>query len=129
MDTDGPEEESMSPELKFPFGKYKGQKVETIRLCDPQYIVWLHDKATLSGEIKTVVEAIYDECVDAANKKISPGQPQRRKSMTPSINFSKEMGLPGEVDFMGNYSDDEGAEIPNFGYMTNEEMSDSGGME
>lgn len=118
---------SLNPEAKIPFGKYKGFTVDKIRLCDPQYIVWLHDKANIVGPIKKEIEAIYDDCVEAANKdKKKSHEPQRRKSASQLGAGTLYAGEGIHVDFMGNYSDDDGAEIPNFGYMTNEEMDDHG---
>lgn len=108
---------SLNPNSKLLFGKYKGISIDNIRLCDPQYIVWLHDKATLTGEIKKEVAACYDECVEAANRK-NQTDPQRRKSAAQTFG--------PRIDFMGNYSDEDGAEIPNMGYMTNEEMDSHG---
>lgn len=119
---------SLNPNAKMPFGKYKGTSIDNIRLCDPQYIVWLHDKADLRGEVAAEVAACYDDCVATANKKIS-SEPQKRKSISRiSCNLlGTDFGAgEGKIDFLGNYSDDHGAEIPNMGYMTNEEMDDHG---
>lgn len=118
---------SLNPNSKISFGKYKGYTVDKIRLCDPQYIVWLHDKANIVGPIKKEIEAIYDECVEAANKeKKKSGEPLRRKSSSQAFGPPNQFEFSdgSAIDFMGNYSDDDGAEIPNFGYMTNDEMDD-----
>lgn len=68
--------------ILIPFGKYKGRSLEQIRLCDPQYVIWMKencDSLENHVELKKAIEAIYDDCIDAANRKITD-EPQRRKS-------------------------------------------------
>lgn len=117
---------SLNPDAKMPFGKYKGFTVDKIRLCDPQYIVWLHDKANIVGPIKAEIDAIYDECVEAANKERKKSdEPLRRKSTSQAFSLpSHEFSDGSSIDFMGNYSDDDGGEVPNFGYISNEDSQE-----
>lgn len=66
-------------EQKFTFGKYQGWKIDTVRLCDPQYIVWLHDFGKMDSETRKIVSLIYKDCVSASNKKNLRDEPEVRK--------------------------------------------------
>lgn len=106
-------------EIKLTFGKYSGYKLETIRLCDPQYVVWLHDSAQLDSKLRGAVSAIYQDCLAEANKKHAPDVPVKRKS-------TRALGI--SVDFMGMASDnsiDGFQEVPNFGVIYDHEGEDS----
>lgn len=120
---------SLNPNAKMPFGKYKGLTIDKIRLCDPQYIVWLHDKATIHADLKAEVAAIYDECVEAANNERKKShEPQRRKSTSQAFNLPNQFEGDGfAIDFMGNYSDSDVTEVPNFGMVSNFEEDFDGG--
>ena len=48
---------------KFYFGKYKNKSIDLIAKTDPNYIIWLKNDAKISGELKLIIDSLYEECV------------------------------------------------------------------